>query len=956
MISPALLRRLLRAATPALLAVTVLAPSARAQSFAHGRLAGVVRNAQGLPIRDAEVVVRDRASGAARRLTTRIDGEFSFALLVASTYDVRIEALGFRPIVYVNVSVGPGVVPLLRPTLRAEAAAVLAVDTVRVTTTRAAPLAWLAERGYADLAGGRRLATDHAMLSPTADESSVDGLAWKYADVMVDGLRVGGLTLPGEPGSAAAALALPLRAVANASVGALGNDVEISGTGVGLNALSLRAGVPSLRVQSFGGTSDLGGAVVMAGDLQRDTASAIVGFDYQRSMLASPALFAADDPDGLALVDLARSAYGVDLSALTRETERLEERSGGFGRLDWQVGDRYAVSLHGAASRLVLESRREALAAQAALHVVARITDAVSAEVRMGGEFGEVTADATAIPATSFAGRGLAIGSDADVSFADERSTPRLAAIMHWHLGAHRVKFGGVLAAHRFSTRTGGESRFRFGDATDFGAAVGAWRGLEAPVRSGSFAMRETAFFLQDSWSVTDRLSVLLGLRFDGAVLPLDELATNTDWLAATGLDSRAVAAPSTRVAPRLGFQWELGANRRWVLDGGAAIFHDAADRRDVGDALALDLGVGVRSALGSLGGWPGLPGANIAADRGTTIALLAPEFQGPRTRRLSLGLSRHAGPFTAYVNGSYRQTDYLARRRDLNLAAAPRGIDQDGRPLLGSIEQVGSLLAATPGTERRFDGFDEVLAIESTGFSEFAAVTAGLERVVERGLSFGVHYTFSRTRDNLVPGAGSLGALGSAGEEEWAEGRADTDAPHRLIAAAEWNPLASGRARLGAIFRMRSGTPFTPGFRAGVDANGDGVAGNDPAYVDGALGGMDALLADHACLREATGTFVARNACRGELVHRVDLRAAFELFDLRGGPVALVLDAIDVLGTDSGPLDRALFLVDRTGSVQTNAATGVTTLPLVVNPNFGELLADRAAGMLFRVGLRIGR
>lgn len=157
-------------------------------------------------------------------------------------------------------------------------------------------------------------------------------------------------------------------------------------------------------------------------------------------------------------------------------------------------------------------------------------------------------------------------------------------------------------------------------------------------------------------------------------------------------------------------------------------------------------------------------------------------------------------------------------------------------------------------------------------------------------------------------------------------------------------------------VYRLRSGTPFTPGFRDGVDANGDGVWGNDPAYVDLAFPGMAAVAADHACLRRAGGTYAERNDCRGELTHRLDLRAAFRIMTLGAGPLDLVVDAMDVTPGTSGRVDRALYLVDRTGTLSRNATTGVTTVPLVVNPNFGALLADRAPGMLFRVGLRIGR
>ena len=71
--------------------------------------------------------------------------------------------------------------------------------------------------------------------------------------------------------------------------------------------------------------------------------------------------------------------------------------------------------------------------------------------------------------------------------------------------------------------------------------------------------------------------------------------------------------------------------------------------------------------------------------------------------------------------------------------------------------------------------------------------------------------------------------------------------------------------------------------------------------------------------------------------------------------PLKVGLTMSAATGT-SGRVDRALYLVDRASALTTSTTTGVTTVPLVVNPNFGALLADRAPGMLFRVGLRIGR
>jgi hypothetical protein len=153
-------------------------------------------------------------------------------------------------------------------------------------------------------------------------------------------------------------------------------------------------------------------------------------------------------------------------------------------------------------------------------------------------------------------------------------------------------------------------------------------------------------------------------------------------------------------------------------------------------------------------------------------------------------------------------------------------------------------------------------------------------------------------------------------------------------------------------VYRIRSGLPFTPGFRGGVDANGDGDWRNDPAYVDVTLLGMNALLADSPCLKPAA--FARRNACRGDLAQSVDLRAAFQVARLPVGRVDVVIDAVDLVAANNAPLDAALLLVDAGGTLSTNPTTGVTTVPYVVNPGFGKSLPGRSPGVFWRVGLRV--
>lgn len=965
------LSRALHGAGLAVLLAAIPATRLPAQSASYGSLAGVVVDSAGQPIHGASVRLTDRASRATRGSVTVRDGAFRFGVLSPAEYDVAVEALGFRPVLYSGVSVSVGGASTLRIALRRERPPVVRIDTVRMARGRAAPGSWLFGRGYSDLVGGRRLASDAAQLSSIADDGSVEGLPWRFADLMVDGARVGSVGAQGVAGSATTALAMPTRALAAVTVGGTGFDVEVGGSGVGLNAVSMRGGgTAGLGGAAFGGSADLGGALALGGPIQRDTAHAIIGVDYQRSEISRPARFPLGDAEGLAIVDAARDSHGTDLSPLLRAGGLAEERASGFGRLDWQVDERYAILARIAGSRAVLRdlpaergaalpfgARREATAAQASLGVLTRISRAFAAEVRVAGDVGDAAADDNV--ATAFAGRGVVVGGTADEAASDQRASLRASGILHWAPPSHRIKLGGIVASHRYDLQgeAAGAGAFRFGDALDFAAGSGAWRGLAPYGGSGDFRMLERAFFVQDAWTVTDGFAVTLGLRIDGNRVPAGDLSANADWLAVSGIDNTAVTDSRVRVAPRFGFRWELGDARAWVLDGGAGVYNDLPDRGDFGQALAFDDGVEVRSAVGSLGAWPLAPDAIVAPSRGRTVALLGPGFEGPRTRRMSLGVQRDVGVWTTYLRGVYRHTDYLARRRDLNLPVTPGSADQFGRPLYGQLQQLGSLLVAAPGSNRRFAGFDAATAIEATGFSEFTAVTAGVERIVPTGLSYGAHVTYSRTTDNLASSYDALAPLplGPTGRE-WSEGTADTDAPLRLIAAAEWSVTPSGALRIGLVYRLRSGTPYTPGFRDGVDANGDGVAGNDPAWIDGSVPGIQDLIDAQDCLAGAAGAYAERNSCRGDWTHRLDLRAAFRLANLAGGPLDLVIDAIDALPGSSGRIDRALYLVDRTGTLTTNTITGVTTVPLVVNPNFGELVDDRSAGVLFRVGLRIGR
>jgi hypothetical protein len=703
--------------------------------------------------------------------------------------------------------------------------------------------------------------------------------------------------------------------------------------------------VPTTRIVAEGGTANVGAGVIVGGPIQGDTAQMSGGLDYQRGTLAP-----LDAPDG---------------------DERVDERLSGFGRLDWQPGDRMAITARASGSRYTSEGPAErvglasaygndfeAIGLQAAVNVNTRMSERLSTEFRFSTDVGNARGQEGSVPRTAFSTSGLDVGSAIGGPFEDQRSASRASALLHFDLGDHRLKIGYTAALHQHDLRYLRESDglFAFGiyDPSDTTLQSGAFRRTETSAFAGQFRMVESGFLVQDAWRLAEGFSVSLGARFDNVRLPFNRIERNAAWAAATGLDNTEVGSPRVRLAPRVGIRWELGLDREWVIEGGGGVFNDLPDRRDIAEALTLDRAADVRYGVGDIHQWPLAPSVAVAPVVGRTLTMLGPDFEGPRTQRLALGITRRLGAWSTSVSGVYRHTDFLARRRDLNLTASPTGADQHGRPLYGTLEQVGSLVTVTPGSNRRFGAFDAAHVLESTGYSAYYGVTLGAERVMEQGLSVGLSYTAGGTRDNvpsfvstrLNPFPDGLGG------EDWAEGRSDLDIPHRVMLAADW--AASAAVRLGLVYRLSSGAPFTAGVRNGVDANGDGDWRNDPAFIDAALPGMDSLVADWRCLEDDVGGFATRNACRGALTHRLDVRVAFRLGQLTIGKLELLLEGLNVLAPISGPVDRALLLVDPTGALSTDALTGVTTVPYIVNPNFGKILTDRSPGVLWRVGVRI--
>lgn len=968
----------LSAATLAFGAGLVATPEARAQTVTAGAIAGVTADTAGAPILGATVTFTHHATGWVRAVVTEALGAYRSGALPPGRYDVRAEQLGYRPLVVLDITVSPAAAVTLDLHLRPAEPPVTQVDSLAyVEGALHASLArgsWDPGGELADLADPQgRVASLATLASLSSGGLTMQGLPDRMGIVGVDGIPHPVATHPGASSTGLSTMDVPFLTVDHAEITS-GTDVEWSGFGGGLvSAFGARA-PRDAQVRAYGDAvgGSLRGGVVLGGPVVRDTAWGLIGVDARRLETRLAAPWPSDSEANLA-VTRAHDSLKADLSSYLRPVTERTDLVTVFGRFDWQVAAGQSVALraavtNGSSNDFALGADRpvglgaslNARDISASARFDSRLASNLNAQLSFSVDRSVRDYAAPSLPGLAIVSDGLPAGSDAALPGRFERDATRASAALLWRLGAHELK-GGFVASwtnHDIAYDPWRNGVYLFGSAGDLVQGRGAFMQSVGGVPSAAFSITSAAGFLQDSWTPLAGLNVLFGLRIEREQWPRGGVTPNAEWLRLTGVNNAAVPRLKSQVGPRFAFTWSAGPQREWLLRGDAGMFAEGVDPSVLAEVLSHDGTAQFRRGVGRLGAWPGVPDSSVAPVAGRVLTLFNSGFQAPRTGRANLSLAREIGSGTSLqVAGQYRHTDFLSRRSDLNLAAAPQVTDQYGRPIYGTLQQFGSMLVATPGSNRRFGSFDRVWVLDPSGYSDYWGVTVALERIRDQGLSVWASYTYSHTTDNTPGLAGSLPDAqlspfpAATGSSDWRDGRSDLDVPHRAVFGTE---LAIGAVRVAALVRYRSGLPFTAGFRDGVDANGDGAFGNDPAFVSDTVAGAAAVIGQWACLRQQIGQFAARNSCRGPSVTSLDMRLAVKLFTVGSAPVEMIVDGVSLVTTNDGVVDRALYLVNASRTLTTNAAGTVVTVPLVANPNFGKLLYRRSPPAGVRAGLRI--
>ena len=994
-------RRLRHAGFMALL-VLCLRPAAPAagQALVSGSLEGTVRDMVDRPMFSVTITVTSRATG--RRWIVRSDrsGRYAIESLAAGQYDALFERLGFDPERIEDIGVNPGErrdipVRLLAAEGPAVRTRVRVADPSLGIASQSGPERWTT--GAAGTASLPYDASDLAAVTRTSSVSGprldVAGLPFRMQTILIDGIpsaqRLNALAFR------ARAAAFPIASLSMAQLIDTSPDVEYPGTsGTFLAGATRPAGATVLRAWADGGTDALAlGAEDVAafqtwrvgalagGAIVRDTAAFLVGAEYSKAIVPYVAVW-LPDAAGTAIEDAARQRYGVDLASWSRPALETSERVSGFARLDLRIGDNSTLNLRGLfatqpATSWMLPTAEQPVGAALSgtatdlfggLTVQSSFAEGMAFnELNVGFEMSRMERDPGAgatqeLPATSIADAARAWGEPSSL-IAESRVWSAYARdAITLPLGGHRVKIGVAftLPSYNLTELHGTAGTLHYSGTDDFNAGNGYYAGLIGTSSQRDWTENRIVLFAQDAWKPSPDVEIVAGARLS-IMKNLDSLNVRLEdrWQRLTGLSNRTIEGANLEVEPRFMITWRP-AGSGIVVSGVAQVDGQSIDPAHVAELLVRDGSLDVRRGFGRFGAYPTVPDTGGAVNQGPTVTLLGPQFQGPRSSRLTGTITKALGSVALSLSTTYRKTEFLAQRKDLNLSPVAAARDQFGRPIYGQLRKEGSILFADGESNRRFPEFDEVWGLQATGISTYRAVTISAEHALRGAIGFRATYTFSNTEDDWLLGTGGDPRSqispfpDSLGGVDWARGRSDLDIPHRAVIGAELQVPGQYGPRLAAIYRYQSGYPFTPGYRDGVDANADGSASNDPAFLSPSIPGTSELISRWSCLTGHADAFVERNACRGPAIHALDARVTIGITSGDRHAAHVVIDAINLVAPEDIVPDRAVYLADPARDLVVSPNGRNVTVPLIANPGFGEAVARYAPQRLLRLGLRL--
>ena len=712
-----------------------------AQSEVGGAtISGVVTDPSGAAVAGAKVTAREQRTGFERSTTTSGDGLYSLVRLPVGLYDLTIEQRGFQPTKRTGISLNVGALATIDVQLAigtTQEVVSVTADVPIVETTRSQTSNVVNERSVANLPLNGRNFLDIAISvpgvvrDPRGGDLSFGGQRGTANSLLVDGADSNSLFFGQSSGR---------QGVRNPYAFSQDSVQEFQISSSGYNAETGRAGGGVINVITKSGTNDLHGGAFwfyrdkamnantfinnsrgirkqpyhfnqfggnIGGPIKRDKVFFFFDYDGQRNTTpVAPFLSVLPPADALS-----QQAFQEIQKYLAPYTQGLNNDVY-LGKVDWNITANRRLSIRYNANRFVGKNFENGGTASAQEHTG---NSKVSTD-NVAGNYSQVFGtsvvwdarliylrDAEPGEANSAAPETVIQQNNATVlSFGRNNFSPRYTnskriqtiQSVSYVRGRHTYKIGGDLNFERIDNFFPGtfSGVYTFTSYANFAqrlpfSYVQAFGGPNTPGPLTKPNVDEYAFFVQDSWRTTDRLTLNYGVRYDQSRYAGSGITNPDPGLAALKIDTGKMNRDTNNFGPRFGLAYRLGSTDRMVLRGGYGAYFARATAIMTGTTISNN-GIQVKNyELRS--GFPTYPNVLSAAPAtgGVTpnIFVMDPKYVNPVAHQWSLNLETQVARDASVTLGYLGVRGvHLSHTRDINLlpAVATPGSFADGTPV----------------------------------------------------------------------------------------------------------------------------------------------------------------------------------------------------------------------------------------------------------------------------------
>ncbi len=450
---------------------------------------------------------------------------------------------------------------------------------------------------------------------------------------------------------------------------------------------------------------------------------------------------------------------------------------------------------------------------------------------------------------------------------------------------------------------------------------------------AAKFGVWQPGFYAQDEWALNQNWNLQLGLRVDIPIMA-DNPVANPRFEQEFGISTTEVPSGNILWQPRVGFNWQSGAQRMTQVRGGAGLFSGRPPYVWLSNAYGNTGGQQVKlfcdtdnAPAFDPSNYPGNPplsctDGTTAAESGLPVVnIFDPNTKMPLEGKFNLGIDQVL-PKGFVITGEVLYTKAVQQLffEEFNIPSEQIGTDptQGGRPLFGT--PTAGLRDGAYAPQRVSDEFAQVIRVKNKNDNKSLLLTFELNRQMSDWLGLRAGYTFSNVDDTqglfssqATSNYGRNAIRGNPNDPELTN--SSFERPHRIVLSATFLADLGRNIQLEITpqYFGQSGNPYS--FVVRGDINGDGYRGqgisrdNDLIYIPnnaneflwdspGDAADFQQLIDDNECLSSQKGSLMERNSCRNPWTNRFDLRGVLRFGSLGPGHFDFVFDLFNAFGS----------------------------------------------------------